>query len=132
MNQLWKNINEYEGRYQVSSLGRVKKLIGKDFLGRTRNSGKEYILTPQRGRYTTVSLAKNGTTKTYTVHGLVANAFLESPSCCPTCGTKLEINHRDNNTQNNQSDNLEYVSRKENIQFSALKIQKSVPEKTHR
>lgn len=106
----WKPIEGYEGLYEVSNLGNVKTL------GRTiiRNNGmkqvfKEKILKKGRAKngYYTVSLTKlDGSRRSYTVHSLVANAFLSPKNAC--------VNHKDCNKSNNHVDNLEWCTYSEN------------------
>ena len=60
----------------------------------------------------TVNLSKNGKNKVYGVHRLVAKAFLTKLS------NILEVNHIDGNKQNNQVENLEWVTRTENLEHA--------------
>ena len=60
----------------------------------------------------------NGKAETKSIHHLVMETFSKLPSCCPTCNTKLEVNHKDFNRSNNRLDNLEYVSREQNVKHS--------------
>ena len=96
----WRDIKGYEGKYQVSNLGRVKSL--KDSHGNYR----EKILsnTPTKDGYLTVGLYKKGKSKPYKVHRLVAEAFIENTNNHPI------INHKDENKQNNRVDNLEWCT----------------------
>lgn len=101
--EIWKDIEEYEGLYKISNLGRVKscKLIHK---------GKEKILRQSltyKG-YLQVCLSKNNKQKTFRVHRLVAKAFI------PNISNKPQINHIDSNKQNNEISNLEWVDNGEN------------------
>lgn len=71
MHQLWKDVRDYQGLYQVSNLGRVKSL-------NYRRTGKELIMTPVKNNcgYMLIKLFKKGCKlKTYTVHKLVFEAF---------------------------------------------------------
>lgn len=90
MEEVWKDIEGYEGLYQVSNLGNVKSL---NYQGVSR----EKILKPfiNSDGYKRVMLYKNKTIKRLSVHRLVAQAFIENPnnySC---------VNHKDENNQNN-------------------------------
>lgn len=104
MVEVWKDIIGYEGKYQVSNLGRIKSLPRN-----TKNqfAYKEIIkkqMTDKDG-YAIVGLDK----KMYKVHRLVANAFI------PKISGKEIINHKDGNKQNNIVDNLEWCTNQENI-----------------
>lgn len=103
MEEIWKDIEGYEGLYQVSNLGRVKSLNYK-------RSGKEGILTPTPiyGGYMHINLYKNGKPKPYLIHRLVAQSFIPNPNNLP------EVNHKDENKENNSVDNLEWCTSKYN------------------
>lgn len=107
MEEIWKDIKDYEGLYQVSNLGRVKSL---NYL----RTEKEQILKTNkvcRGYYQVV-LWKDKKPKRYSVHRLVAEAFLPNPFNYPI------INHKDENPSNNCSQNLEWVTYKYNSAYS--------------
>lgn len=106
--EIWKDIPNYEGYYQVSSYGRVKSLtrLVPNNGGYWKRPG--VILKPYsnpRG-YLWVSLFKNGTEKRRQVHRIVMEAFV-GPS-------KQFVNHIDSNPKNNKFNNLEYSSYLEN------------------
>ncbi|MGI8362739.1 NUMOD4 domain-containing protein [Bacillus cereus] len=111
MNEIWKDIEGYEGLYQVSNLGRVKSLerVVERSDGRTR---KQYgrILKPGLNTYgyPHVVLCRESLCKTTLVHTLVAQAFLYKKTIC------TEVNHRDGNKKNNSVWNLEWVTSEEN------------------
>ena len=101
MKEIWKDIEGYEGLYQVSNLGRVK----------SKHRVSERILKPSinsRG-YMLVILSKNGEYKSGKVHRLVAQSFI------PNTENKPQVNHIDENKTNNMASNLEWVTVKENI-----------------
>lgn len=119
MEEIWKDIEGFEGLYQVSNLGRVKSLervtIRKD--GR-KLPCREKILkaNPKSDGYCQVQLWKDGKVVYRRVHVLVAEHFIgERPK-------KHDINHIDENKSNNAVFNLEYVSRKENINHATHNI----------
>ena len=96
MKEIYRDIKGYEGLYQVSNLGNVKSL-------NYNNTNKEKVLqlcAHEKG-YLYVGLYKNGKRKSYIVHRLVAETFLNNPDNLP------EINHKDENKTNNCVDNLE-------------------------
>lgn len=104
-NEVWQTIEGYEN-YQVSNLGRVKSL-------NYNRTGKEQILKPvkRKNKYLSVNLCKNGKIKNLLVHRLVAQAFLPNPKNMP------DINHKDENKQMNIVSNLEWCTRKQNINY---------------
>lgn len=103
----WRNIPEYEDRYQVSNLGRVRSL--KDKHGKYREKIlKEY--TTIHG-YKEVILFKKGSGKHYVIHRLVAKAFIPNPNNLP------EVNHKDEDKNNNCVNNLEWCSREYNNNY---------------
>ena len=106
MKEIYKDIEGYEGRYQVSNMGNVMSL-------NYRGTGKKRILKQGKTSwgYLQVGLSKDGKTKWYTLHRLVANAFLSNPQ-----GYK-EINHKDQNKENNIVSNLEFCSAEYNINY---------------
>lgn len=106
----WKDVPGYEGRYQVSNLGRVKAL---SFMQRWRHGlrrTKERILAQQtiNSGYRIVHLHLDGVRSAKTVHRLVAEAF------CPGFDTALDVNHIDGDKQNNRAPNLEWLIRTAN------------------
>lgn len=106
----WKYIDGYEGLYEVSSHGRVRSLDRFDKLGRI-TWGR--VLSPNNNGhgYYTVQLSNKGIKKRHYIHRLVAEAFIKNYS-------KLnEINHKDENTFNNNVSNLEWCSRKYNVNY---------------
>ena len=112
MEEVWKPVIGYEGKYEVSNYGNVKSLERIDRNGHFR---KGKILKPQKQRngYVVVHLSNDGEAKWNTVHRLVACAFLDKPPGCDI------INHLDNNRENNYVDNLEWTTLKGNMQHAA-------------
>jgi len=101
--EVWKDVNGYEGLYQVSSHGNVRSLLRK-------NTGiKRYLrFNILRNGYKNVTLFKKEKRKGFLVHRLVAQAFINNSK------NKPHINHIDFNTGNNCVENLEWVTNKEN------------------
>ena len=111
MIEIWKDIEGYEGLYQVSSEGRVKSLersIPSKF-GSMRIK-KEKILSQSKGRYCSVTLSYNGKSEYPSVHRLVSKAFIPNPNNYPI------VMHRDNNGTNNNIKNLKWGTYSENNQ----------------
>lgn len=121
----WKDIKNYEGKYQISNLGRVKSL--KKWSGNKYNPKWVYqdrILHPSNNGngYLIIGLKKNNIRKNYYIHRLVAEHFIDNPN------NYKEVNHLDYNKENNKADNLEWCTRKENIEYSIenMKGRKSI------
>ena len=101
-NPIWKDIKGYEGLYQVSDDGRVKR-VSTDRIANITVDGRGYSKK---------AITLNGETKQYSVHRLVAEAFIENPL------NKSEVNHIDGNKLNNCVENLEWVTRSENMKHA--------------
>ena len=116
--ETWKPVVGYEGIYEVSSLGRIRSLDKVVPSARSR-SGKRM----RRGRILQtrisntgrerITLWKDGQMKTINIHRLVAAAFL-GPS-------NLTVNHKDENPLNNRIENLEYMTVRDNVRYSACR-----------
>ena len=114
MVEIWKDIEGYEGLYEVSSYGRVRSLgqfVNHNFGGNAYRKGR--LLKPGLGSrgYLSVTLCKNGIRKIYTVHRLVAQAFIPNINNLPI------INHKDEDRTNNSVDNLEWCDYKYNVNY---------------
>jgi hypothetical protein len=113
--EIWKDIPEFEGYYQVSNMGRVKSLL------RVVEKSNNRKMTFQPKILSLNKHYKNGYFSAYlrvfdkkerkSLHRLVALSFLDSVN------NKSEINHIDSDKSNNRFDNLEWVSRRENQSF---------------
>lgn len=101
--EIWKDIEGYEGLYQVSSLGKIKNkqgLIMKTF--------KKY----KDKDYQQLVLCKDGVKSTKTLHIIVAKAF---PEICGEYFKGAEVDHIDGNPANNSAFNLRHVSHTDNL-----------------
>ena len=104
MEEIWKDFDGYKGLYQVSNMGNVKSLERNVWCGRGYYKAPERILKPSKTNwgYLRVTLYKDGKSKHYLVHRLVASAFCENPH------GYNNVNHKDENKQNNKASNLEW------------------------
>lgn len=108
--QIWKDIEGYEGLYQVSNTGKVRSL-------NYRHTGKTKVLkqnTKDNG-YKRIGLNRNGKNKGYLVHRLVALAFIPNPNNYPI------INHIDEDKTNNTVWNLEWCTYEYNNNYGTIK-----------
>lgn len=104
--EIWKEVEGYEGLYEVSNFGRVRSL-GND---KTRKT-KILKAGERKDGYLQVGLCKNKKQKIFRVHRIVAQAFIPNPLNLP------EVNHKDEDKTNNRVENLEWCSRKYNVNY---------------
>ena len=125
----WRDIAGYEGLYQVSNIGRVRSLDreinhpNNGQINRIVKRGRIIKVRQNKYRngYVEVTLTNsNGKPNTHRVHRFVALAFI------PNLNGKPEVNHIDGNTENNTVENLEWVTRSENLRhaFNVLGVQR--------
>ena len=109
MEEAWRDIDGFEGIYQVSNLGRVKSL---ERLSSQKHLIPEKILKdhPCQAGYRDISLYKDGKRFHKKVHRLVASAFCDNPR------SLNEVDHIDTDKTNNRADNLRWVTHKENYE----------------
>jgi hypothetical protein len=105
--EIWKDIPNYKGRYQVSNTGKVRSL---NYLG-TKGKIQELKLSVNDHGYKRVHFKVGDQAKTFDVHRLVALAFIGKPN-------GLQVNHIDGNKLNNHVLNLEYVTASQNTQHA--------------
>ena len=104
MQELFVDIEGYEGLYQISNLGNVKSF---------KSVSKNKILKPVlRKGYATVILRKNKVNKIHSIHRLLATAFISNSDNLP------EVNHIDGNKLNNNLSNLEWCTHLENMRHA--------------
>lgn len=108
MEEIWKDIQEYEGLYQVSNLGNVRSMNYQGTKGKIQNLR---FKTNKCGRLW-VLLYRDGRGKPMLVHRLVGAAFIPNPDSLP------QINHKDENPQNNIVENLEWCTNQYNVQYT--------------
>jgi hypothetical protein len=111
LSEIWKDIKYFEGLYQISNFGNIKRL---------KNS-KEKLLKPsiEKKGYLKIRLSKNCKVYSFKIHRLVAIYFIENKQ------NLKQVNHLDGNKLNNNFTNLEWVSNRENINHYYLNINKS-------
>lgn len=113
--EVWKDIQRFEGHYQVSSFGQIKSLprYRKQRLGcLALIKGRIMSLKTTNCGYKTVNLCKDDVTIHPSVHRLVASAFI------PNLDNKPTVNHIDADKNNNKVSNLEWSSKSEQMQHA--------------
>lgn len=110
-NEQWKDIDGYDGMYQVSDLGRV----------RSKKYGDWRLLKPHKLKigYLSVNLSKNGEEKIAYIHRLVAQAFIPNDD-----ETKTIINHRNSIRDCNRVDNLEWCDYQYNNTYNDIHLRR--------
>lgn len=109
---MYKAIKGYEGIYEVNELGQVRS-IDRKVKSKDRKvinyKGKELKLQIDKDGYAIIRLHKNGVAKTYSVHRLVAEVFLQNPDSLP------QIHHINHDRKDNRAHNLAWVTRSEQM-----------------
>lgn len=115
LDEIWKDIEGYEGLYQVSNKGRIRNKKHKILKTWNKQGKKKYYNS--ENDYQKIHLSKNNILKTYQVHRLVANAFIPNYKKLP------QINHKNGKKNDNRVENLEWCTCKENVRhyFTNLK-----------
>lgn len=116
MQEIWKPIVGWEGLYEVSNLGNVRSLDRYVNQLNYKRFCKGQLLKPtfHKSNYFIVTLRNSGVQKICKVHQLVMNTFNPNNS-----DEKLEINHIDGNTKNNNLNNLEWCTHQQNLQHAS-------------
>lgn len=104
MEEIWKDIANFEGLYKVSNLGNVKRLISQRVF-------KERLIGRNIDRYGYVKrvLCKEGKMYFFTEHRLVAMTFIDNPN------NKATVNHKNGIKTDNRAENLEWLTNRENM-----------------
>lgn len=105
MKEIWKDVKNYEGLYQVSNLGNIKS-------SKREGSAGGFIKSLLTNGYYSVNLWKSGKAKMKRIHRLVCEAFIENTD------NKPQINHINGNKLNNRIDNLEWATQSENMKHA--------------
>ena len=120
-NEIWKDIKDFEGLYQISNYGRVKRLgHWREYIGKnqfttfeTKYYVKEHILKVKKDRYLRVQLyIDNKHYEYYSVHQLVGEYFIPNPDNKPI------VDHKNNNTYDNRVCNLQWATYSENADYA--------------
>lgn len=112
LQEIWRTVVGYEGLYEVSNMGTIRNSDGKIL----KNQSPPNVI--KREQRKSVTLYFNGKGKFHRVHKLVAFAFLGIRPC------GLVIDHIDSNPMNNMSENLRYITHRENVARGKLSAQR--------
>lgn len=122
----WKEINGYEGLYQVSNLGRIKSLTKTVTCGKGTTIIEEKILKFRNcDGYNRVHLMKDKKETNIYVHRLVAQAFIPNNNNYPI------VNHKDEDKTNNKVENLEWCTYKYNVNYGTANKRRGEKFKGH-
>lgn len=110
--EFWKQIPEFPN-YEASSLGNVRRTKTK----------KEVSQYKGKKGYKIIKIYNKDGGKSFNVHSLIMMTFFsEENTCCPTCGHRKEINHKNFDKSDNRLSNLEFVYPTENKKHASVKI----------
>lgn len=131
--EVWKDIPEYEGYYQVSNMGRIKSLDRYVTMKRRCDSHAQTRLLKgciikmnlSRGGYGICHLKRNSTSKIVKYHRVVCSVFHPNPDNLP------EVNHKNEIKTDNRADNLEWCTRQYNANWGTAILRKSINSRNH-
>ena len=116
MREIWKPVVGHEGWFEVSNAGVVRRLENKAKAGTGNYFRPARIIKARKNNngYFVIDLWANGSRVQKLVHRLVAEAFVPNP-----CGLP-EVNHKDENPENCRAENLEWCTRKYNMNYGTV------------
>lgn len=129
IDEVWKPIKDFECLYEINNLGEIRSLDREVIYSNgVKHIHKGKMLKPRKDKYgyLNIVLNKNGKSKTFKVHRLVAITFIPNPNNLP------EVNHKDENKLNNSINNLEWCTSKYNCNYGnhSKNISKSLTGRT--
>lgn len=117
--EIWRAVSGFENYYEVSNLGRVKRLAHTDYYIRSDTGTQVERYVPDKilkfrdtEEYYEINLRVNDLNEYRRVHRMVAEAFVPNPDSLP------QVNHIDGNKHNNRMENLEWCTSQQNVQHS--------------
>lgn len=118
--EIWKQIDGFDGRYSISSYGRVRS---EEYVDSNGHCHKQFIRKASIGTngYYGVVISLNGKSIRREIHRLVAVAFVQNPN------NHNVVNHKDENKLNNRADNLEWCTQKYNQNYSYIPEDHHIP-----
>lgn len=123
MAEEWRPVRGFEGCYEVSNMGNLRSLdrIRRAGNGHRKYSGRQLKQRTFRNGYLGQHLSNGkGLKKNVLIHRIVVEAFIPNPCHLP------EVNHIDENRANNRVENLEWVTRTQNVNHGGYQIRKAV------
>lgn len=120
--EVWVNIKGYEGLYEISNLGRIRTIPRERYNGFGKHWVDSIIRKPQMSNkgYHILRLTKDGVTKNYRVHRLVAQHFIPNPN-----NYKI-INHINEIKTDNRVENLEWCTQQYNLEYGNTRLRQSI------
>lgn len=124
--EVWKDIKNYEGMYQISSYGRVRSLdrIVNSSCGKTQHKRGKLLTIYYNKRVNVyeIHLRKDNKRKCFKIHRLVAEAFVYNDDPI----NKTTVNHIDGNRANNHMDNLEWLTYSDNLEHAYTELHRPI------